>query len=555
MVKVELRVAKKVDEKEALFVSFPFSLESVEKVKSLPVRYYTPDSKEWEVPVSELPTVLEMFAGAPMTLKGKVETYLETIEADPVVEGPYQFKTTPFRHQVEGFNYAKANPKFLLGDEQGLGKTKQAIDIAVSRKHLFRHCLIVCGVNSLKFNWMKEIGIHSNEQGRIIGSQVVKGRIREGSTKDRLDDLNRELSEFFLITNIETLRNKEIQERLEELTKSGVIGMVVIDEVHKCKNPQSQQGKAIHSLKARYKIAATGTPLMNHPLDLYNTMKWIGAEKNSFYSFRNRYCVMGGYGGKEVVGFRNMSELRSRFEGIMLRRRKDEVLNLPPKIRSVEYVEMTPGQERLYKEVKNSIEANLDEIELSPNPLAQLIRLRQVTAHTSILSSTISESAKVERLKEIVEELAANGQKAIVFSNWEDVTSLVKEALAEYSPAYITGSVKDRQAEVERFQADPTCKVIIGTIGAMGTGLTLTAASTVIFMDKPWNMANTEQAEDRAHRIGTTGTVNVITMVCKGTIDERIESIIEEKAGMADALVDGKLDKFTARELIKDLLS
>jgi SNF2 family DNA or RNA helicase len=121
--------------------------------------------------------------------------------------------------------------------------------------------------------------------------------------------------------------------------------------------------------------------------------------------------------------------------------------------------------------------------------------------------------------------------------------------MLKYNPAYITGSTKDRQAEVERFQEDAKCKVIIGTVGAMGTGLTLTAASTVIFMDKAWNMATVEQAEDRAHRIGTTGTVNIISLVCKDTIDEHIEAIVESKKFLAEELVDGAASGSKAEQI------
>jgi SNF2 family DNA or RNA helicase len=239
----------------------------------------------------------------------------------------------------------------------------------------------------------------------------------------------------------------------------------------------------------------------------------------------------------------------------MLRRKKEDVLNLPPKLRSIEYVEMTPKQAQLYREVKDAIVANIDEIALNPNPLAQLIRLRQVTGHPGILSSTITESAKVNRLVELLEEIASSGKKAIVFSNWTDITSRILPALKQYNPAVVIGDTKDVEAEKAKFMQDPSCKVIVGTISKLGTGHTLTAATEVIFMDKPWNLANTEQAEDRAHRIGTTGTVNVRTIVCRDTIDERIEEIIAEKGDLAEALVDGKVSKLRKVELLGRLLA
>lgn len=566
-------------------------MERVAKIKSLQIRYYIPATKQWEVPVQDLNEVVKLFEGEEISIEA--DTSIEASEGQRVTNTINQsnqllrdasFKTEPFKHQIEGFRYGLQHDKFLLADEQGLGKTKQAIDVAVHRKKLngFKHCLIVCGVNSLKWNWMKEVAIHSDESAHVLGSRVnTKGKMKDGSLKDRLQDLQEGRDEFFLITNIESLRKPKtkkkvgnkyqkiklsktqetqlaIIEEIEKLTEEGTIGMVIFDEIHKAKNAQSQQGKAIHHLKSHYKMALTGTPLMNQPIDLYNILKWLGEERRSFYAFRNRYCEMGGFGGYEIIGYKNLKELQDRLSKVMLRRKKDEVLDLPPKIHSTEYVEMTAKQKQLYNDVLRGVRENITEIKLSPNPLAQLTRLRQATAHANILNASVSDSAKFDRMKEMIEELAESGKKAIVFSNWTEVTDRAVAELQEYNPAVITGQTKDRQSQVEKFQNDASCKVIVGTIAAMGTGLTLTAASTVIFLDKPWNPANTVQAEDRAHRIGTEGTVNIVTLVAKDTIDERIEEIIYEKAEMAQALVEGDddiLQKFDKNQLVDALLS
>lgn len=589
MITIESRKPKRlIKEEQSLFIKFPYSLQRVQKVKSLPTRYYEPATKSWEVPGRDLNKVLEVFQNE--EIKINVDTATDTAPKGSTFStskaSRFKFKTDPFPHQYEGFEKLLKHESFLLADEQGLGKTKQAIDVAVNRKieNNFKHCLIVCGVNSLKWNWINEIKIHSDEEAHIIGTRVnTKGKVKEGSLKDRLQDLKEGRDEFFLIMNIESLRKPqtkkknprtgkmetvklsdtqktqlEIIKEIEKLSQDGTIGMVIFDEIHKAKNAQSQQGKAIHHLKAHFKLALTGTPLMNQPIDLYNILKWLGEERRSFYAFRNRYCEMGGYGGYEIIGYKNLKELQTRLDRVMLRRKKDEVLNLPPKIRQTEYVEMTAKQKQLYSEVMRGLRENITEIKLSPNPLAKLIRLRQATGHTGILNNDINESAKFDRMKEIIEELVESGKKAIVYSNWTEITDRALKELEQYNPAIITGDIKDRQEQVEKFQTDDSCKVIVGTISAMGTGLTLTAASTVIFLDKPWNPANTEQAEDRAHRIGTTGTVNIVTLVCKDTIDERIEEIIYEKGEMFKGLVEGEdeiLQKFDKSQLVDMLLS
>lgn len=296
---------------------------------------------------------------------------------------------------------------------------------------------------------------------------------------------------------------------------------------------------------------------MNTPLDLFIILKWLGIEKHSFYQFRNHYCRMGGFGGYEVIGYQNMDELQDTVKEIMLRRLKEDVLDLPDKLYINEYVEMSPKQEQIYKEVTAAVKANIDQIKMANNPLAELIRMRQATGFTGILSSTIQESAKIERLEEIVEEAIENHKKVVIFSNWTQMTNPIFERLSRITNGHIiTGETPDevRMERVADFQNNEDTNFLVGTIGAMGTGLTLTAGTIVVFMDEPWTMANKQQAIDRCHRIGTKDNVTVITIMCKNTIDERIHEIVEKKGAMSDAIIDGKIVG-NKTELLNFLLS
>lgn len=534
-------------------VKFEFNMDIVNILRGQPNRKWNDKEKCWVVPVRRLGKLLNCFDKYEVTVTGEQKKMI----INTLAPNNFTFKTSPFQHQIEGFEYGLKKDRFLLGDEQGLGKTKQSIDIAVARKLAlgYKHCLIICGVNGLKWNWESEVATHSNEKSKILGSKInKKGRKVITGTADKLYDLEHLPDAYFLITNVESLRSEQIVTAIQKQISLGNIDMVIMDEIHKCKNPTSQQGKALLKIKGETKIALSGTPLMNNPLDLYIVLKWLGYESNAFYSFKNHYCVMGGFGGYEIVGYRNLDQLQSNLNDIMLRRLKKDVLDLPDKLHSTEYVEMTKAQAKIYNEVSEEIRANIDKIVVSPNPLAQLIRLRQATASTDILSSAVNESAKLDRLEELVEELAENNEKCIIFSNWTEMTNRAYSRLQKFNPAIITGETKDRVAEQDKFMYEAGCKCIIGTIGAMGTGLTLTAGTTVIFLDSPWNRANKEQAEDRAHRIGTTSTVNIITLVCKDTIDERIEELVYQKGAMADMLVDGKAIQNKA-QMIDYLLS
>lgn len=561
MIKIHIwepdKLANNILVKKSAFVSFDYNPDIVNYIKQMGTRVYNPENHTWEMPINNIIGLCNKFENEEIKIEGIYED-LHKQEFEIDIPKDFEFKTKPFNHQIDGVRFGLNKKRFLLGDDQGLGKTKQIIDFVgcLEKTATINKVLIICGVNSLKYNWQSEIGIHSDEKGWVLGTRFRKttGKAYEGSTKDKLADLENLPDSRYLITNIETLRagaekiskskyHFPVAEKLAELCKKGIISVIAFDECHKSKDPTSLQSRAMSLLSAPYMAAMSGTPLMNNPLDLYFPLSWLGYEKHSFYQFKQHYCTLGGWGGSQVVGYKNLEEIRALMDEVMLRRLKTEVLDLPEKIRKIEYVDMTAKQAQIYKEVYMGVMNELQKIKFSNNPLSMMIRLRQATGWTGILSQTVQESAKMDRMVELIEEISASGQKAIVFSNWESMTEIAREKLKAYNPAYITGATKadDRMNEVTRFQNDKNCKVIIGTIGAMGTGLTLTAAQNVIFLDSPWNMALKAQAEDRAHRIGTQGTVNVITLVCKNTIDERIEELVEKKGQIADALVDGKV--------------
>lgn len=579
MINIKVAESNKCNGDYSLYISFEYDGKIVDCIRSFPSRYWNANTKVWELPFNKLGEFVDKLPEYEFTITAP---NIKSEKPKAVVPKDFEFKTQPYEHQIVGFNFGLSHNKWLLGDEMGLGKTKQVIDIAVAKKLLYKyeHCLIICGVNGLKWNWAEEVKIHSNESAWILGQKkTVRGKTVIGSSVDKLDSLeNIDKLPYFLITNVETLRYKEwtgeykqsrngqrekvytypITEKIVELCKCGKINMVAFDEIHKCKNSGSEQGSQLLKINADTMIAMTGTPLMNTPLDLYTVLKWLGYEKHSFYQFKNHHCVMGGYGGYEVVGYRNLDELQEELDAIMLRRKKEEVLDLPEKTYIDEFVEMTPKQEQIYNEVTNELRANIDKIAMSNNPLAALIRMRQATGFTGILSSTVAESAKLDRLEDLVEEAVKNGKKVVIFSNWTQMTDIAYDRLLEkgFVGQMITGDTKDenRQLIVEAFQTSKYQDFIIGTAGAMGTGLTLTAGTIEIFLDEPWNMALKEQCVDRCHRIGQNNNLTIYTLMCKGTIDERIHDIVLEKGAIANAIVDGKINR-NAKEVLEFLIS
>lgn len=248
----------------------------------------------------------------------------------------------------------------------------------------------------------------------------------------------------------------------------------------------------------------------------------------------------------------------------MLRRLKDDVLDLPPKIFSTEYVENTPVQSDIYDKIEQEIRDNKEEVVDSMNPLAKFIRLRQVNGSPELVDKSIQVdkdylrcNAKITRIIELVDEIVERGEKVLIFSNWvEPLRTLYKFVSKKYKTCCFTGTMSeaDRQKHKEVFQNNPNYKVLVGTIGAMGTTHTFTAAQNVIFMDEPWTPADRLQAIDRCHRIGTKSTVHVYTVITKDTIDERVHNILYDKELTSKYIVDGKLDLRKNPDLFDKLL-
>lgn len=568
----------------SIFITFKYNPNYVTLVKSLPHRIWLNDTKEWEVPYSDYSILIgtlnnngvlynaQEFKQSIEDLSKEVEKMqaIQKVDAnvDASILDDVEFKTNPFPYQREGIAYGLTHDKFLLADQPGLGKSLMGANIA-RLKRGGKHCLIICGYKSLLFNWANEIRTHTDEDAYVIGQRQQKrtGKWVIGKLDKRYFDIEHldQIKEFFIITDITTLRqclkqkyiDKKGKERttkvfhfaeaLELWCRKGEIGRIIIDESHVFKNFEVDQTQALLKLKScPYKIAMTGTPIMNKNMDLFPIMTWLGYENKNYWEFRDRYCKMGGFKGKQIIGDKNSQELHERLKCFMLRRLKEDVLDLPEKIYINELLEMDGKQWALYDKMQKLAKAQLSQMKGNKVALlASTLNLRKITCHPAWVDEDYKDSIKYERVRQIVYEAVENNEKTIIFSCFttpfeSQIECLnLKKDLEIYNPAMIIGDTKDRMEQVNKFQNDDNCKVIIGSIGAMGVGLTLNKASNVIFLDEPWNPALKEQAIDRSHRVGTKNNVNIYTLICKGTVDEGVHKTITKKGRLADQIVDG----------------
>lgn len=561
MVEIQIQEAKRIrGVTESAFVRFPYTADLVQAIKTLPRRYWHPVPKQWEVTVDCIPELLKIFKGQEISLCGANRIYCPTLitSQDKRYLPKLKLKTNLMSHQKEAAEILLNKNSIILADQAGLGKTLTLIAAALARREMdgYKHCLIINGVNILKWNWVNEIRKHTYEEPYILGQRVNKnGKVTIGGLEDRINDLIYLPDNYFLITNVESLRDNRFAKLLAGLCSNGMINMVALDESHTCCSPTAKQTKGWLALEAECRIPMTATPFLNKPLDLWSPLKWIGAEHHSYYQFQQHYTVKGGYQGREVVGYRFLEDLQELLDKNQIRRTVDEVLDLPEIIHSEEILEMEPDQQALYNQVRRGLQDNVDKILLNSNPLTSMIRLRQVTSNPNILTSAEISSSKLERLDRLLEERVQD-RKVIVVSNWTQVINPLIGRYAKYNPAVITGDIKDtdRVIEQDKLNNDPKCRVMFGTIKSMGAGLTLTGANTMIYLDEPWNYAiKDEQCSKRIHRIGTTRGVEIITLICKDTIDERIHQLIMDKKDISDYVVDG--DKSSREDLLHFLLN
>ncbi len=538
----------KISGLSSLLVTFDFNQYVVDSLKTIPTYYYHKASHTWEFPICYLGRLLDSLTfldDIQLQLLDDTVSTKRTMNQPPLSEiEKVSFKMKPFEHQLEAINFGLSHDKWLLLDSMGLGKTNSIIWLAetLKRRGVIDHCFIICGVNSLKQNWKKEIAKFSTESAVVLGEYTTRtGTIRYRSMDKRAEQLKNPIEEFFVITNIESLRDDRIIEAFKKSENS--FGMIAFDEAHKAATKSSQQGTNLLKLDAPFKIAATGTLITNNPLSAYVPLSWTGNDQSILTMYKSQYCNFGGFKNAQVIGFKNLEVLQEEISNCSLRRTLDQVRSdMPPKTVTVELLELEDDQRKFYEAIKEGVKEEADKIELkSANLLALTTRLRQATACPGLLTTQNICSAKVDRCIELITELTSQGEKVVVLSVFKETLNELAAKLEQFRYSINTGDTPDAVvgSNVSRFQEDPTEQVFAGTWGKVGTGWTLNAASYLICLDTPYTAAMFDQGTDRIYRVNNLRPAFITVLECKDTIDERVQQIIDKKKELGEYLVDG----------------
>ena len=543
MIKIKENKATKIPGLTSLYITLnPVDSNILNILHQCPPYNYNKNEKSWEIPITRLSKFLNM---ANKFDDIEIEFNKDSSSTNILYELS-TYKTKPYQHQIDAIQYGLNNSNFLLLDAPGLGKTLSLIYLSqeLKKKENIEHCLIICGINALKVNWEKEIEKHSDLDCIIPGKRITKtGKTIYGSIQDRLNALNQPIKEFFVILNIESLRDDNILKTIKNGPNK--FDIIALDEAHVCKNSTSQSGKNLLKLtSAKHKIGMTGTLLLNNPVDVYVPLKWIGAEHSTLTNFKNQYIEYGGFFGNEVVGYKNIESLKEQIASVSLRRTKD-LLDLPEKTIIDEYLDMNTDQAKFYNDILNGVLDEVDKVKINTSTMLSMVtRLRQATSCPSVLTTSPIESTKVQRCLDHVKEITSCGNKVVIFSQFKKTIDELLPELEPYHPLVCTGDIPDNiiAENVDKFQNDNEHMVMICTAQKMGTGFTLNRASYAIFVDTSFVHGIQEQNEDRIHRIGSKQPVFIYRLWCNDTFDLRVKQLIDNKKVLSDYIIDNRTD-------------
>lgn len=457
-------------------------------------------------------------------------------------------RVKPYRHQLTAYRFvcslfgltgnASVSPGAALLMEMGCGKTLTTIGI-IGRLYLsgqIRKVLIVAPLSILSV-WREELEKYA---AFLYEAHILTGSLAQKA--ETLRKLNGGKLQIVIV-------NYESAWRLESQLATFDPDVIVADEGHKLKTHNTRQSKAMHRLgaKASYRLLLTGTIITNQAIDVFSQYKFLNPAifGQSFYTFRNRYFNMIGYGNHTPVLKHNMEpELMSRLHSIAFRTTKAECLDLPETTDIVRYVELEPKAMRLYRDLVKNSYAELAKCEVTAtNILTRLLRLSQLTG--GFLGSddgnvSAVSMAKLDALSDILDEAASEDQKLVVIARFLPEIHAIEKLLREKGLRYslICGGVQDRDVQIEQFQRNPDVKVFVGQIATAGLGITLTASSTMVFYSLDYSMSNFEQTKARIHRVGQKHNCSYLYLTAKGTVDEKVLKALRSKADLAKTLVD-----------------
>lgn len=447
-------------------------------------------------------------------------------------------KTSLYPYQENGVRFSVFKKAAIIADEMGLGKTMQAIAVALIKKELFgfEKVLIICP-SSLKSQWQQEIEKFTDASSVIISG----GREKRRNTYFESDA-------FFKITNYEAVLR-------DILTVSEwQPDFVILDEAQRIKNFETKTHQAIQAIPHKHSLVITGTPLENKLEDLYSIVQFSDPTLlTPLWAFAANHFNLSKTRKNKVLGYRNLETVYEKLQPLIIRRRKQDVFDsLPDKIENNYYVDLSREQEEIHQGYMYGLFQILNKKILTPMDIKRmqqiLLSMRMVCDSTYLIDKSTNISPKLVELVSIIKDVVVeNRRKIIIFSEWTTMTYLIGSTLSEMGIDFVefTGKVpvEKRQLLIDEFKNNPDCMVFLST-DAGGVGLNLQNTDCLINFELPWNPAKLNQRIGRIHRIGQKSSkINVINLITKNSIEEKVYAGINLKQELFDAALEGVGDE------------
>lgn len=508
------------------------------------IRKFWPDAK-WDASVSH---ILDEY----ITKLKSAEEIRERKSAPLPEKDDFKFKTKPFDHQRKAFYMSRDSESFALLMEQGTGKTKVIIDNAAYLYGAGKiNCMVVIAPNGVHRNWIrKEIPEHLPDWCPYESVYYYSGMKKKDT--ERFEEVMSTHDKMKVFTfNVEAFVSKNAVNLINKIMLANQV-LLVVDESSRIKRPGAQRTKVITKLSnlCKYRRIMTGTPVTKGPEDIYSQFKFLDPQilgYDSFYSFKARYCIMGGFENKQIVAYQNVDELTKNIEGHSFRVLKKDCLDLPDKIYQRYPVELSDKQRKLYDQMRKTYIAELEGEQIdAPATITRLLRLQQIVCGWFPTETEVKPiEDKNPRLNALLEILSDIDSKVIIWARFKADLKAIERALGSLAVAYYGEVSNDARADaVERFQNDPKIRYFVGQPQSGGIGLTLTAADYAVYYSNSFDLETRLQSEDRCHRIGTKNNVTYIDLEAPKTVDTKIIKALRSKKNLADVITKDPISLF-----------
>ena len=458
----------------------------------------------------------------------------------------YPYKTKPYEHQRNALNESAEKVQWAYFMEMGTGKTKVTID---NMAYLFFqrkiNSALIIAPESVYTVWQSEIETHLPDQ---LKYKIYKWNLDKPKN---YHDLNNFKDLKIFLMNVEALSTKRGVEGATDYLTKNKLNFVVLDESTTIKNRSAKRTKNILGLRklSHIRRILTGSPITKSPLDLFTQCQFLSPELlglSSYLAFRNRYAEMTDIpvGSGRYISvpkyYKRLEELETKLKQFSTRIRKDQCLDLKPKVRQKRYIDLEGENKKLYEKLRTSALAIVEDSTISfSNKLTEIIKLHQVCNGFTKNDDGVIMALHQQKLNTLDEILNETDGKVIIWANYiyniKEIIGFLEKKYGKEAVVSIYGdvNVEDRKEAVDRIQKDEKCRFLVGNPTTGGFGLTLTACNTVIYYSNSYNLEVRMQSEDRAHRMGQKGTVVYIDIVARNTLDEAIMKSLVNKGQIA----------------------